>query len=78
MGKFPVTFAEYAKNPVTAISFISLFAMGYLYLDARTTHQETLMACQDREKIQNERIAKLESDIEKLQGKFIELATELR
>ena len=78
MAKFPVSFAEYAKNPITAISFISLFAMGYLYMDARTTHQETLAACHTREVVQNERITKLESDIEKLQNKFIELATEQR
>ena len=78
MAKFPVTFAEYVKNPIAAISFVSLFAMGYLYIDARGAHQATLDACEQTQKSQNERKTKLETDIEKLQDKFIELATEIK
>jgi len=73
----PVSFKDFVKNPIGAISFLSLLAVGYLYFDAQGAHEATLQACELREKVQNERISKLESDYERLSDKFIELATEL-
>lgn len=32
-----ITFKEFAKNPIVALLFISLIAIGYLYYDNKTT-----------------------------------------
>ena len=74
----PISFKDFVKNPIAAISFLSLIAVGYLYFDAQQAHKATLDACESREKTQNERITKLESDYERLSDKFVELATEIR
>lgn len=73
----PISFKDFVKNPIAAISFLSLLAVGYLYFDAQSAHNATLQACESREKVQNERISKLESNYERLSDKFIELATEI-
>ena len=75
---FPVTFKDYAKNPIAAVSFCLLIAVGYLYYDNQQAHNTAMDACESREQQQNQRIDKLEADLERLQDKFVELATEIR
>ena len=77
MTKLPVSFSQFVKNPIAAISFLSLIGMVYLYIDARNASIAQIEACTDREKIQNERISKLEADLERLHVKFIDVITEI-
>lgn len=76
--KLPVNFAQFVKNPIAAVTFLSLIAMVYLYTDAKASHQAQINACTEREQQQNTRITKLEGDLERLQNKFIELVTEVK
>jgi len=78
MPSFPVGFKDFVKNPIAAVSFCLLIAVGYLYYDNQKAHNVAMDACEGREKLQNERIGKLESDYERLSDKFVELATDLR
>ena len=40
--KMPVTFKEFSKNPVVGTLFIVLIAIGYLYVDIRSTFQGSI------------------------------------
>ena len=77
MAKLPVNFSQFVKNPIAAVSFLSLIAVAYLYIDGRNAGIATTEACEERERIQNERITKLEGDLEKLHAKFIDVITEI-
>jgi ascorbate-specific PTS system EIIC-type component UlaA len=55
--KLPVTFKEFSKNPVVGTLFIVLVAIGYLYIDVRSTFQ-------NQGKSQDLRIEKLENRVD--------------
>ena len=55
--KLPVTFKEFSKNPVVGTLFIVLIAIGYLYVDIRSTFQT-------QGKSQEVRIEKLEQRVD--------------
>ena len=38
----PVNFSEFRKNPVAAVAFCMLLAVGYLYFDLRTGYKEQI------------------------------------
>ena len=65
-----VSFKEFVKNPIVALLFMSLMAVGYLYYDNKNslTHQvETLQ----------EDMNNLKKDYKELNEKFIEPLKEL-
>jgi hypothetical protein len=62
--KPPISFKEFAKEPVKGLMFICIIAVGYLYVDIKMTNSST-------QKVQNEKI-------EKLEGKIYDLTNALR
>lgn len=44
----PVSFDQFQKNPVAAIAFIALVAIGYLYVDQKMTNGKIDDRCQTR------------------------------
>jgi hypothetical protein len=40
--KLPVSFEQFSKNPVTAIAFIAVGVIGYLYMDMINIHEAQL------------------------------------
>ena len=44
----PVSFGQFQKNPVAAIAFIALVAIGYLYVDQKMTNGKIDDRCQTR------------------------------
>ena len=59
--KPPISFKEFAKEPVKGLMFICIIAVGYLYVDIKMTNSST-------QKIQNEKIEKLEAKVDDLTG----------
>lgn len=57
--KMPLSFKEFSKEPIKAILFILLLAVGYLYVDQRLAYNAQI-------KVQGEKIEKLELKIEQL------------
>lgn len=55
----PLSFKEFSKEPIKAILFILLLAVGYLYVDQRLAYNAQI-------KVQGEKIEKLELKIEQL------------
>ena len=46
--KLPVSFDQFQKNPVAAIAFSALVAIGYLYVDQKLTSEKIDDRCQVR------------------------------
>jgi hypothetical protein len=57
--KMPVTFKEFSKEPVKALMFICLVAVGYLYIDGKVSNTSQI-------KTQNKKIEMLEGKLEVL------------
>ena len=56
----PIKYKEFAKNPVVGTLFVVLVAIGYLYVDVRSTFQ-------DQAKSQDVRIEKIENRLDLVQ-----------
>jgi uncharacterized membrane-anchored protein YhcB (DUF1043 family) len=46
--KLPVSFEQFQKNPVAAIAFVALVAIGYLYVDQKMMNSKVDDRCQTR------------------------------
>jgi hypothetical protein len=57
--KPPISFKEFAKEPVKGLMFICIIAVGYLYVDIKMSNSEA-------QKSQNEKIEKMEVKVDKL------------
>lgn len=57
--KMPVTFKEFSKEPVKALMFICLVAVGYLYIDGKVSNTSQI-------KSQNKKIEMLETKVDAL------------
>ena len=68
--KLPVSFDQFKKSPVTAIAFVLIVVVGYLYVDNKMVYAQQL----DEHK---ERIEKLEVDELRLEEKLDEMNEKL-
>ena len=57
--KPPISFKEFAKEPVKGLMFICIIAVGYLYVDIKMSNNSTQAA-------QNAKIEKLETKVDQL------------
>ena len=57
--KPPISFKEFAKEPVKGLMFICIIAVGYLYVDIKMTNSAT-------QKQLNEKITILEAKVDQL------------
>ena len=55
-----ISYKDFLRNPVIGILFLSLIAISYLYIDNKTTYRDVI-------ELQEVRIVKLETTVEKLQ-----------
>jgi hypothetical protein len=56
----PISFAEFKKNPIAAVTFCMLIVVGYLYYDSESTKQGILKKCESDNAKMSERIATME------------------
>jgi|TARA_R110000772_G_scaffold198098_3_gene308745 hypothetical protein len=61
--KLPVSFNQFKKNPITAIAFLLVIVVGYLYIDIKSIQSQQL-------KDHKVRIEKLESDEKEMDNKL--------
>ena len=47
----PVTFAEFSKNPISAVAFIMLGVVGFLYYDSENTKKELIVNCKKENEV---------------------------
>ena len=56
----PMTFKDFAKNPIVATLFLVLLAISYLYIDVRTTFKDQIT-------MQNIKVEKLDDKVDVMQ-----------
>jgi hypothetical protein len=47
----PVSFAEFSKNPISAVAFIMLGVVGFLYYDSENTKKELIQNCKKENEV---------------------------
>ena len=75
------TFEDFTKNPTSAVAFIALVAVGYLYIDQKALHAAQLEAekesCARIEMQLQERVSSLEQTIIRYEAKLEEINEKL-
>jgi hypothetical protein len=70
--KLPVSFDQFKKNPITAISFILILVVGYLYVDNKMVYSQQLDEHKNRiEKLESDEL-RLEEKLDKMNEKLLE------
>jgi hypothetical protein len=57
--KMPLTFKEFAKNPIVGLMFLCIIAVGYLYIDGRTGNVSQIKELREKQE-------KLETKVDQL------------
>ena len=68
--KLPISFDQFKKNPISAIAFLLVIVVGYLYIDNKTVYAQQL----NEHKI---RIEKLEAEENIMEEKLDEINEKL-
>lgn len=70
--KLPVSFDQFKKNPIAAISFVLIIVVGYLYVDNKMVHSQQLEEHKQRiEKLEVDEL-RLEEKLDKMNEKLLE------
>lgn len=74
----PVSFSEFRKNPIAAVSFCMLVAVGYLYLDLRSGYKEQIEKANQKIEVLDAKIDKLTYALKKSDSCLAATMTEIR
>jgi len=61
----PVSFSEFSKNPISAIAFIMLGVVGFLYYDSEATKKELIINCKKENEILSYKLEGMQRQIKK-------------
>jgi hypothetical protein len=76
--KLPINFDQFKNNPVAAVAFCMLLAVGYLYLDLRSTDQEQIDKANAKIDILDIKIDKLTYALKRSDSCLASAMTEIR
>jgi hypothetical protein len=76
--KLPITFEQFRKNPIAAVTFLMFVVVSYLYIDQRNTTQEIITELRLERAVQAEKIDKLTLQLRKTDSALAVAVTELR
>jgi len=74
----PVSFEQFRKNPIAAVSFCMLVAVGYLYLDLRSGYKEQIEKANQKIEALDIKIDKLTYALKKSDSCLAATMTEIR
>lgn len=74
----PVSYKEFKKDPVKALLFITLSAIGYLYIDNKMNYQDQVETCQERTVELEDKVDKLTYRMMKSDSSLAVAATKLK
>jgi hypothetical protein len=70
--KLPVSFEQFKKNPISAIAFLLVIVVGYLYIDNKTVYSQQLDDFKERiERLEDEEKL-MEEKLEEINQKLLE------
>jgi hypothetical protein len=76
--KLPITFEQFRKNPIAAVTFLMFVVVSYLYVDQRNTTNEIITELRTERAIQAEKIDRLTIQLRKTDSALAVAVTELR
>jgi hypothetical protein len=74
----PVNFDQFRKNPVAAVAFCMLVAVGYLYFDLRSTDREQIDQANAKIEMLDVKIDKLTYALKRSDSCLASAMTEIR
>lgn len=74
----PISFKEFSKDPVKGILFITLMAIGYLYVDNKMNYQGQIEMCYDKTVELEKRVEMLTYRVSKSDSALAVAATKLK
>ncbi len=76
--KLPITFEQFRKNPIAAVTFLMFVVVSYLYVDQRNTTNEIITELRTERLVQAEKIDRLTIQLRKTDSALAVAVTELR
>lgn len=76
--KLPITFEQFRKNPIAAVTFLMFVVVSYLYVDQRNTTNQIITELRTERAIQAEKIDRLTIQLRKTDSALAVAVTELR
>ena len=76
--KLPVNYKEFKKDPVKALLFITLSAIGYLYIDNKMNYQGQIETCYDKTIVLEDKVEKLNYKINRADSALAVATTKLK
>jgi len=61
----PVSFSEFSKNPISAVAFIMLGVVGFLYYDSENTKKELIQNCKKENEILSNKVENLQRNMKR-------------
>ena len=74
----PVSFDQFRKNPVAAVAFCMLLAVGYLYIDLRSGYKEQIEKANAKIEMLDVKIDKLTYALKRSDSCLASAMTEIR
>ena len=74
----PISFDQFRKNPVAAVAFCMLLAVGYLYIDLRSTDREQIDKANAKIEMLDVKIDKLTYALKRSDSCLASAMTEIR
>jgi len=74
----PVTFSEFKRNPVAAVAFCMLLAVGYLYIDLRSGYKDQIEKANAKIEMLDVKIDKLTYALKRSDSCLASAMTEIR
>lgn len=76
--KLPISYKDFAKDPVKGILFIALSSIGYLYVDNKMNYQGQIEMCYDKTIRLEEKVEKLTYHVSKSDSALAVATTKLK
>jgi hypothetical protein len=74
----PISFSEFKKNPIAAVAFCMLLAVGYLYIDLRSGYKEQIEKANEKIEMLDVKIDKLTYALKRSDSCLASAMTEIR
>ena len=74
----PVSFDQFRKNPIAAVSFCMLLAVSYLYMDLRSGYKEQIEKANEKIELLDTKIDRLSYALKKSDSALAAAITEIR
>lgn len=74
----PISFKEFSKDPVKGVLFITLLAIGYLYVDNKTNYQGQIETCYNKTIMLEDKVDILTHRVSKSDSALAVAATKLK